>query len=105
LDERTVEVGAQSRSGDASVRFIFNTDGDIVRMEADDRPMTVNGGTVPTRWIGSYAAYRQFGRYRIPAHGEVGWVVNGSLQIYWKGELVSYEGRLPRRPISDSRIP
>jgi hypothetical protein len=91
VNERVVEVSAQSRSGSASLRFSFDPHGDIVGMHADDRPMTVGARTVPTPWIGAYSDYRQFGRYRLPAHGEVGWVMSGELHVYWKGDLVGYE--------------
>lgn len=87
LDEATVEVS----SGSARVRFSFGPDGDIIAMDADDRPMTVGNRTVPTPWHGSYGAYKQFGRYRIPSYGEVGWVLPEGLAIYWRGEIASYE--------------
>ena len=90
LDPRTVEVAARSRSGVARLRFIFDANGDIAAMEADDRPMTVGDGTVPTRWVGSYSDYRQFGSYRLPFHGEVAWQLSDGLHTYWKGDLVSY---------------
>jgi hypothetical protein len=91
LDGRTVSVTARSATGDATVRFIFDDDGDIVRMEADDRPMETNGMTVPTPWHGLYSRYTTFGQYRIPAYGEVGWVLQDGLFTYWKGEIVAYE--------------
>lgn len=87
LDDATVEVG----SGSASVRFSFDAGGDITAMAADDRPMTVGNRTVPTPWRGIYGAYKQFGRYRIPSYGEVGWVLPEGLATYWRGEIISYE--------------
>ncbi len=92
VDPRTIEVTADSRSGPASLRFYFDANGDIVRMEADDRPMGIDGGaTVPTTWHGLYRDFRQFGRYRIPAYGEVGWVLADGLFTYWRGTVVAYE--------------
>ncbi len=91
LDDRTVEVSADSLGGKASIRFIFDTGGDIVRMEADDRPMVrENGRTVPTPWHGTYGDYRPFGTYRVPAFGEVGWVLPDGLFTYWSGSLMTY---------------
>lgn len=92
IDERTVEVTGQSRSGPASLRFIFDEHGDIVRSEADSRPMSRSDGTtVPTPWHGTFGDYQQFGRYRVPAYGEVGWMMEDGLFTYWRGRLVSYE--------------
>ncbi len=91
LDERTIEVSAASLGGMASVRFTFDAGGDIVRLETDDRPMgREDGTTVPTPWHGIYSDYRQFGSYRIPAYGEVGWVLPDGLFTYWSGSLVAY---------------
>jgi hypothetical protein len=75
----------------ASVQFFFDAAGDITGMLAPDRPMAVGNTTVPTPWKGQYSAYRQFGRYRIPSHGQVGWVLPDGLFTYWRGEITSYE--------------
>jgi hypothetical protein len=91
LSETSVEVSAPTGSRPASVRFILDAAGDIVAMEADDRPMTVGNTTVPTPWRGTYGAYKRFGRYRIPSYGEVGWVLPEGLSIYWRGEVTAYE--------------
>lgn len=92
VDTHTVEVTANSLSGPAAVRFIFDDAGDIVAMESDDRPMTAaNGSMVPTPWHGLYGRYTQFGAYRIPAYGEVGWVLPGGLFTYWHGTVVAYD--------------
>jgi hypothetical protein len=92
IDPLTVEVTAVSPSGPVSLRFSFDDAGDIVRSEADDRPMsTSDGRLVPTPWHGLFANYTQFGAYRIPAYGEVGWVLPDGLYTYWRGTIVSYE--------------
>jgi len=92
LDENTVEVTGTGVSGSATVRFYFDEAGDIVRMEADDRPMTIEGGgTKPTPWHGFYGNYQNVGRYRIPTYGEVGWLLPDGLFTYWHGTVVSYE--------------
>ena len=95
IDDKTVSVTAQSATGDATVRFIFDDAGDIIGLEADDRPMEVNGVTVPTPWHGIYARYSEFGGYRIPSYGEVGWVLVDGLFTYWRGEVVAYEPQAP----------
>lgn len=92
IDERTVEVAAPSAGGKAAMRFYFDAAGDIVRMEADDRPMSrPDGSAAPTPWHGIYGEYRQFGRYRIPSYGEVGWVLPEGLFTYWRGRVTGYE--------------
>ena len=89
LDANTVEVSARTHDDTAAIRFLFDAAGDIVGMQADDRPMIAGNTIMPTPWHGFYSDYRQFGAYRIPAHGEVGWVLADGLFIYWKGDVVS----------------
>jgi hypothetical protein len=92
IDERAVEVSARSLAGTAVVRFIFDEAGDVVGLEADDRPMGRDDGTiVPTPWRGTYSDYRQFGRYWIPSYGEVGWELPTGFFTYWRGRVTSYE--------------
>jgi hypothetical protein len=92
IDDRTVEVSAKSQTGTAALRFYFDENGDIVRSVADDRPMTRSDGTsVATPWHGTFGEYQTFGRYRIPSYGEVGWLLEDGLFVYWRGRVVSYE--------------
>ena len=91
LDASTVEVTGQSQGGPASVEFTFDAAGDIVAMRAADRPMAVDGTTVPTEWRGTYSDYREIGGYRIPLHGEVGWQLADGLFTYWRGDIVAYD--------------
>ena len=90
IDARTVDVAAESPSGSVTVTFAFDSHGDIVGMRAEDRPMAVSRTTVPTPWLGTYDKYRQFGEYRIPSYGEVGWLLPAGLFVYWRGAIVAY---------------
>jgi hypothetical protein len=58
IDATTVEVSTESQAGPARVRLIFEN-GDIARMEADDRPRMVGHRIVPTRWQGHCCDYRE----------------------------------------------
>lgn len=91
LDADMVEVTATSRYGDASATLRFDAAGDIIALEAKDRPMTIGDRTVPTVWRGSFSRYSTIGSYRIPTHGEVGWLLPDGLFTYWKGDIVAYE--------------
>ncbi|WEJ56887.1 DUF6544 family protein [Devosia sp. FJ2-5-3] len=87
-----VEVTGRLGTGSATVRFGFDREGNIVSMQADDRPRSVgNGRTVPTRWFGSYGMYETIGAYRIPTYGEVAWMLSEGSFTYWRGTLISCE--------------
>ncbi|MEO8683275.1 MAG: DUF6544 family protein [Devosia sp.] len=93
LDEKTVEVSAPTLGGVATVRHVFDAAGDIVNIEADDRPYGVEGNSTPTRWVGRFRDYAQFGSYRLPRHGEVAWVLPAGEFIYWRGQITAFEPR------------
>lgn len=90
IEDDVVEVSGTSRTGSASVRLYFDGSGDIIGLEAADRPMTMGKTVVPTMWKGSFSKYKQFGRYRIPSYGEVSWILPEGPFTYWKGEIVAY---------------
>jgi hypothetical protein len=58
IDASTIELSAASAGGPARVRLIFE-DGDIARIEADDRPRMAGRRIVPTRWEGCCGDYRE----------------------------------------------
>jgi len=49
IDATTVEVSTAGPAGPAGVRLLLEN-GDITRVEADDRPCAVGRRIVPTRW-------------------------------------------------------
>jgi hypothetical protein len=95
VDGTTIEVTMLTDGGPAMVRLLFDAAGDIVRMEADDRPMGTGKNSVPTRWIGRFRDYATIGAYRIPRFGEVAWVLPAGEFVYWRGEVLSLT------PVSD----
>jgi hypothetical protein len=90
IDDRTVEVSAQTDGGVARVRHIFDANGDIVGIEADDRPYLIDGNSQPTRWIGRFRDYAMYGSYRLPSYGEVAWDLPEGEFVYWRGKVVSF---------------
>ena len=79
IDATTVEVSAESQAGAARVRLIFEN-GDIARVEADDRPRMLGRRIIPTRWQGRCCDYREVNglSYPDPRSGELavaGWSV------------------------------
>lgn len=90
IDELTVEVSAETAGGIASVRHLFDASGDIVGIEADDRPYLVDGKTVPVRWVGRFRDYASFGPYRLPSYGEVAWELPDREFVYFRGTITSF---------------
>ena len=92
IDASTIELSAASAGGPARVRLIFE-DGDIVRIEADDRPRVAGRLIVPTKWRGCCSDYRETGGCRFPTQATVSWLLdNGSFE-YWRGKVTAYDMR------------
>jgi len=89
LDDAIVEVTLLTAGGPASVRLLFDPAGDIIGIEADDRPMGGDQDSRPTKWIGRFRDYATVGAYRVPRFGEVGWLLPAGEFVYWRGEILS----------------
>ena len=89
IDATTVEVSAASQAGPARVRLIFKN-GDITRIEADDRPRTVGRRIVPTRWQGRCYDYREMDACRIPTQAVVSWLLEDGPFEYWRGRVTAF---------------
>ncbi len=90
IDTRTVEVSIDTAGGIVAVRQLLDAHGDIVAIEADDRPYLVNGKSVPMRWVGRFWDYALFGAYRLPRHAEVAWVLPEGEFVYFRGTITSF---------------
>jgi hypothetical protein len=88
IDATTVEVSAEIPAGPARVRLIFEN-GDISRIEADDRPRMVGRPIVSTRWRGSCCDYREMNGCRIPTRAVVSWLLDDGPFEYWRGRVTA----------------
>jgi hypothetical protein len=88
IDPNTIEVSAESTDGPARVRLVFEN-GDITRIEADDRPRAVHGRTIPTRWHGRCFDYREMDRCGIPTRAVVSWLLEEGPFDYWRGMVTA----------------
>lgn len=75
---------------EVTVRFHFDEAGDVVAISGT-RPREVDGRYEDTPWVGRFDQHREMGGFRIPARGEVAWVLDGREQVYWRGRILSAE--------------
>jgi len=90
IDATTVEVSAESADGPAQVRLIFEN-GDVARVEADDRPRTIGRSIVPTRWQGCCSDYREMNGCRIPTRAVASWFLEDGPFEYWRGTITAFD--------------
>ena len=85
------EVRMNTQAGPARVSFRFDAAGDIVEMEAKDRPALDPDGTEHRRpWRGYFKDYRRIGPRRIPATAEVGYVYPEGYEPYYRLTVTDY---------------
>jgi hypothetical protein len=90
LNARTLVVATGECSRRCETRLILDAAGDVIRIEADDRPR--QNGRVVTNcpWFGRANGYRTIGARRIPVQAEVGWLLDGVEFVYWRGHVESW---------------
>lgn len=90
IDERTLSVVTGEGARRSEVRLLLDHDGDIRRIEADDRPAAEGRDLVPRPWFGRGGDFRVVDGRRIPFQAEVGWIIDGTEFVYWRGTLRSW---------------
>ncbi|MCB2128903.1 MAG: hypothetical protein KDE03_07430 [Rhodobacteraceae bacterium] len=91
LARNIVEVRLATSDGTARASFRFDAAGDIVGMEAKDRPVRDDGKGVRYHdWRARYFDYATIGPRRIPLRAEVGYVYPRGYETYFRGQIVDY---------------
>ena len=86
---RTLRATYEDGQMRVSVDLEIDGEGRVVGGSAV-RPRLVGGSVVETKWIGSFADYRAFGRFRVPTSAEVAWGLGDAPFVYWRGRLASF---------------
>lgn len=87
----TVEVRMPTPEGTARVSFGFNEAGDIVDVEARQRPARdPKGRKTAYDWRGRFSDYTWIGDRRVPGNAEVGYDYPSGFEVYFRGRIVDY---------------
>jgi hypothetical protein len=88
-------AGATLSDGATTVTLVFHFDaqGLIDTVRSEGRYRDVDGEQVATPWQGRFWDYEVRDGMRVPLSGEVGWLLEEGLHIYWRGRIqqVEYE--------------
>lgn len=87
IDERS----ALARLGDGpttvSLEFRFNDADEVCAIYSPGRWAKAGKSFERLPWEGHFDDYREHSGMRIPFYGEVGWYVDGQLELVWKGHI------------------
>jgi hypothetical protein len=87
IDDSSARVTVTAGAATVSADLHFGPDGLVQRVYVAERMRDVNGIGVPTPWEGRFHGYAEMGGMRIPAGGDVGWVIDGVWQPYFRGTV------------------
>jgi hypothetical protein len=88
IDERSALATLTDRGTTVSLEFRFNEVGEVMSIYSPGRFGRFDGGYRRMPWEGHFRAYHVRADMRVPIYGEVGWYVDDTLQIVWKGDLI-----------------
>ena len=91
IDENTALATLADGNNSVSLEFRFNETGEVVSIYTPGRYSKVDDGYELMQWEGHFDDYREIAGMRIPMFGEVGWYVDGELELVWKGKLLKVE--------------
>jgi len=77
-----------------SLVFRFNEAGEATVVHTPGRWRRQRKAYALTPWEGHFSDYRRHQGILVPSCGEVGWYVDGQLEIVWKGQVTSFEYEL-----------
>jgi hypothetical protein len=69
----------------------FDAEGRMVVIRGERYRDVGNGKSLLTPWVGRCSRYREFGRFRVPAHVEVAWVMDGVEFAYARFDVTAIE--------------
>lgn len=97
IDASTLAVTAGSGDTACEVFLGLGPDQRIISAFCADRAASATAPFAPMPWRGAFADYRkQNGRW-IPTAAEVGWVIDGKIDIYWRGRMQNWATSLLTR--------
>ena len=87
LDDQSALATLSDSGTTVSLEFRFNKIGEVTGIYSPGRYGRFDGEYRQVPWEGHFSDYQQQAGMRIPHNGEVGWYIDGALQLVWKGEL------------------
>lgn len=94
INDHSAMATITDRGTTVSLEFWFNEVGEAIGIYSPGRFGIFDGGYKQVPWEGHFRDYQVRAGMRVPLYGEVGWYIDGALQIVWKGDLVDVQYEL-----------
>jgi hypothetical protein len=89
VNDTTARATLTANGISVSLDFRFGPDGMVRSVYTPARYHAESGGDFTTPWLGHFGGYEEHEGVRIPASGEVEWILPGGPQPYWRGQIRS----------------
>lgn len=88
INDHSAMATITDRGITVSLEFQFNKIGEVIGIYSPGRFGNFDGGYKQVPWEGHFRDYQIRSGMRIPLYGEVGWYVDETLELVWKGSLI-----------------
>jgi hypothetical protein len=91
IDDTKARATLTDGAVSVSIEFRFNAEGFVESIFSPARSRTVGKDLVPTPWQGRFWNYQIRDGMRVPAEGEIAWLLPTGSQPYWRGKVTNIE--------------
>ncbi len=91
IDEQSALATLCAGDVQVSLEFRFNAAGEVSGIYTSGRFARMSGEYKLLPWEGHFNDYQRISGILVPGHGEVGWHVDGQLEIVWKGDILDIQ--------------
>lgn len=96
IDESSALAMLEDAGTRVSLEFRFTAAGEVASIYTPGRWRRVGRSYQRCAWQGNFSDYRAVHGLRVPFHAEVGWHIDGRLELVWRGEITRIEHHFNR---------
>lgn len=89
IDDRRALASLTVKELTVELEFRFNDNNEVESVYTEGRYGQFDGGYQKRPWQGHFKDYHEIEGVKVPKYGEVGWWMDGSFELVWKGEVTN----------------
>lgn len=87
IDDSSALASLSVKELTVELEFKFNDNNEVEAVYTEGRYGQFDGGYQKRPWQGHFKDYHEINGMKVPSYGEVGWWIDGKLELVWKGEV------------------
>lgn len=96
LDAQTAQISLTDGALTVRLRFWFNAEGLVERIESAERQALVDGVWTPMPWEMRLSNYQRMSGMLVPMEAEAAWITPQGRQPYWRAKVDALDYDMPR---------